>query len=49
MVAEEAFSELKAPVRRVAAPDVPVPFAPSQEDFYRPSPERIIRAVRSLF
>jgi pyruvate dehydrogenase E1 component beta subunit len=48
MVAEEAFSELKAPVRRVAAPDTPVPFARSQEEFYKPGPERIVRAVRSL-
>jgi pyruvate dehydrogenase E1 component beta subunit len=48
MVAEEAFSDLKAPVRRVAAPDAPVPFAPSQEEFYKPGPEEIIAAVRSI-
>lgn len=48
MVAEEAFSELKAPVRRVAAPDAPVPFAPAQERFYKPGAADVVAAVRSL-
>jgi pyruvate/2-oxoglutarate/acetoin dehydrogenase E1 component len=48
MVAEEAFKDLKAPVRRVAAPDAPVPFAPSQERFYQPGPEEVMAAVWSL-
>jgi len=48
MVAEEAFSELKAPVRRVAAPDAPVPFAPTQERFYKPGAADVVAAVRSL-
>jgi pyruvate dehydrogenase E1 component beta subunit len=48
MVAEEAFADLKGPVRRVAAPDAPVPFAPSQERFYKPGFHDVIRAVRSL-
>jgi pyruvate dehydrogenase E1 component beta subunit len=47
IVAEEAYSDLKAPVRRVAAPDTPVPFAPSQERFYRPGPEDVVAAVLS--
>jgi pyruvate/2-oxoglutarate/acetoin dehydrogenase E1 component len=45
-VAEAAFAELKAPVRRVAAPDTPVPFAPPQEQFYRPGVEQVVAAVR---
>jgi pyruvate dehydrogenase E1 component beta subunit len=48
LVAEEGFGELKAPVRRVAAPNTPVPFAPSQEAFYRPGPSQLIAAVRSM-
>ncbi len=32
MLAEEAFGALKAPVVRVAGPDVPLPFVPSQAD-----------------
>lgn len=47
MVAEEAFSDLKAPVRRVAAPDTPVPFSPSQERFCKPGPAQVVAAVRS--
>jgi 2-oxoisovalerate dehydrogenase E1 component len=48
MVAEEAFGGMKAPVRRVAAPDAPVPFAVSQERFHKPGPERVVAAVRSV-
>jgi 2-oxoisovalerate dehydrogenase E1 component len=48
MVAEESFADLKGPVRRVAAPDAPVPFAPSQERFYRPGPEQLVTAIRSI-
>lgn len=46
IVAEEAFADLKAPVRRVAAPDTPVPFAPPQEQFYRPGVEDVVATVR---
>ena len=46
-VAEECFSELKAPIRRVAAPDAPVPFTPPQEKFYRPGVENVLKAARS--
>ena len=47
IVAEEAFDMLKAPVKRVAAPDIPVPVSPPQERFYKPSSEMVIEAVRS--
>jgi pyruvate/2-oxoglutarate/acetoin dehydrogenase E1 component len=49
IVAEEAFFWLDAPIKRVSAPDTPVPFAPVMEQFYVPSEERVIEAVRSLF
>jgi len=39
---------LTAPVRRVASPNIPVPFSPPMENFYRPDAERIADAVRSL-
>src|SRR5213595_1344075 len=35
-IAEEAFEELDAPVRRIAAPDTPVPFSPTLEKAYIP-------------
>lgn len=47
-VAEEFHGELKGPVRRVAAPQIPVPLAPPQEQFYKPQPEQVIEAVKGL-
>lgn len=47
-LSEEAHGDLDAPVRRVAALDVPVPFAPKLEEYVLPSAERIVRAVESL-
>lgn len=45
----ERFSEnLKAPVVRVASPDVPVPFAPVLENAFRPDTARIIEGVRQV-
>jgi len=49
IVAEDAFDWLDAPIRRVSAPDTPVPFAPVMEQFYVPSAERVVEAARSLF
>ncbi len=47
-VAEGAFGALKAPIKTVTAPHTPVPFAPSLEDLFVPSTERIIAAVRAV-
>lgn len=50
IVAEEAFFWLDAPIKRVSAPDTPPPFAPVMEQqFYVPSVERVVEAVKSLF
>src|SRR4029077_4830602 len=48
LVADQDFSALKAPGKRVPAPHTPVPFAPSLEKLYIPSPERIAEAIRSV-
>jgi len=48
LVADRAFAALKAPIRRVTAPHTPVPFAPSLEKLYIPSPERITAAIREV-
>lgn len=45
---ERAFYYLDAPVRRLGAADVPVPFAPSLEDLTIPSAERIVDIVREM-
>jgi pyruvate dehydrogenase E1 component beta subunit len=47
-VAETSFGYLDAPIRRLAAPDTPVPFAPVMEKFYVPSVEKIVAAVQEL-
>ena len=47
LMADEAFVWLDAPIKRVAAPDTPPPFAPVLEQLYVPSVERIVAAVRS--
>ena len=36
-IAEAGFDKLKAPIRRVARLDVPVPFSPPLEEFISPS------------
>jgi pyruvate dehydrogenase E1 component beta subunit len=46
IVAEEAFDSLRAPIRRVATLDVPIPFSPTLEAFVEPSVARIVAAVR---
>jgi pyruvate dehydrogenase E1 component beta subunit len=48
LVAEEAFSSLKAPIKRVAPPHTPVPFAPDLEDAFIPSPDDIEAAVLAV-
>lgn len=47
-VADRAFHLLDAPVRRVTAPDLPVPFAPQLERAYRPDANKIVAALRDL-
>jgi pyruvate dehydrogenase E1 component beta subunit len=46
IVAEKGFSSLKAPIARVAAEDVPIPFSPVLEQFVLPNTQKIILAVR---
>ena len=48
LIGEHAFRYLDAPVRRVAALDTPVPFAPTLEDFVLPDTPKIIKALREL-
>jgi 2-oxoisovalerate dehydrogenase E1 component beta subunit len=45
---ELAFEWLDAPVRRIAAHDVPLPYAPALEDFVLPQTADIVRAARWL-
>lgn len=47
-VSEQAFKSLRAPIRRVNAPNVPVPYSPVLEHFVIPSSARIASAVREV-
>ncbi len=48
IVAEKAFDRLDAPILRVAAPFVPVPFSPTLEKEFIPSEEKIMQAVKTV-
>jgi pyruvate/2-oxoglutarate/acetoin dehydrogenase E1 component len=48
-VAESAYQYLDAPIRRVAAADVPIPFSPPLEKAALPSQGDIVRTVLDLF
>jgi pyruvate/2-oxoglutarate/acetoin dehydrogenase E1 component len=45
---EAGYDKLKAPVRRVATLDVPVPYNKNLEEFISPSESRIIEAIRDM-
>lgn len=48
LVADKAFSSLRAPIKCVTAPHTPVPFARELEFAYTPSPDDIAEAARTV-
>jgi acetoin:2,6-dichlorophenolindophenol oxidoreductase subunit beta len=48
IIAEEALDYLDSPIARVAAKNVPLPYAPALEQSVLPDTDAIVRAVRSL-
>ncbi|WP_147802562.1 alpha-ketoacid dehydrogenase subunit beta [Alkalicoccus halolimnae] len=48
IAAEEALYDLEAPVRRLALPDVPIPYSSPLEDFVIPGAEQIYEEVKKL-
>jgi pyruvate dehydrogenase E1 component beta subunit len=48
IVADEGFEDLDAPIRRVAAACVPLPFADVLEQEVIPTTEKVLAAIRSL-
>lgn len=48
VIAEEALDYLDAPIRRVAAKNVPLPYAPTMEQFVLPSTADVVAAVREV-
>jgi pyruvate/2-oxoglutarate/acetoin dehydrogenase E1 component len=48
IIAEKAFPSLKAPIARIGAHSVPIPFSPVLEKFVLPDVERIVEAAKRL-
>jgi pyruvate dehydrogenase E1 component beta subunit len=48
IVAEQGFSNLKAPIKRVVRADVPVPFNLGMENYVIPTEADLLRAVQQL-
>ena len=47
-IAEEAFEDLDAPVKRIAAPDTPVPFSPPLEKAFIPQVDDVVAGLTEL-
>jgi 2-oxoisovalerate dehydrogenase E1 component beta subunit len=47
-IAEEAFEDLDAPVKRITAPDTPVPFSPPLEKAFIPQVDDVVAGLREL-
>jgi 2-oxoisovalerate dehydrogenase E1 component beta subunit len=49
IIADEAFTDLDAPVKRLAGPDVPaVPFSHPMQEWFMLNPDKIANAIRDL-
>jgi pyruvate dehydrogenase E1 component beta subunit len=48
IVGEKAFDYLDGPIKRVTAPDTPVPFSPVLEKFFMPDEENVIQAIHEI-
>ena len=46
VIMEDCFDDLDAPIARVAAPDVPIPFSPPLEAFVTPGADDVVAALR---
>lgn len=48
VIAENVFEHLDAPIKRVAALDTPVPYAPTLEEYFLPNTQKVLNALREL-
>ncbi len=48
IIADGAFYYLDAPVKRMGAMDVPIPFSPVLEDLTVPTPEKVAELAKTL-
>jgi 2-oxoisovalerate dehydrogenase E1 component beta subunit len=47
-IGQESFENLDAPVRRITAPDAPVPFAPVLEKAFIPQVDDVVAGIKEL-
>ena len=47
-IGEELFDYLDAPVTRIGAKDVPMPFSPAMESFVMPQVDDIVQGVKKV-
>ena len=48
ILADQCFENLKAPIKRITRPDVPVPFSPVLEKCVLPGEEQLINAINKM-
>jgi pyruvate dehydrogenase E1 component beta subunit len=48
LIADQAFSALRAPIKRVSMGPAPVSYARPLEDYLTPLPDRLVEAVRAI-
>jgi pyruvate/2-oxoglutarate/acetoin dehydrogenase E1 component len=48
VIADKGFDSLDAPIKRITAPDVPIPFSPPMEKFVLPNDAKIVAGVKEL-
>jgi pyruvate dehydrogenase E1 component beta subunit len=48
IIADEGYDALRAPIKRVSIPPVPIPYAEPMEEFMTPTPARIVAAARAV-
>ena len=48
IVADEGFDYLDAPIKRVNAPDTPVPYGAVLEDFWIPNEDKLLKAINEI-
>jgi 2-oxoisovalerate dehydrogenase E1 component beta subunit len=49
IISDEAFEYLDGPIRRITAPDTPVPYSPPMEEFFLPKVTDVMRVARELY
>ena len=47
-IAEEGFESLRASIKRVAIPNVPLPYHQAEEDYVTPTAQRVVEAAQAI-